>query len=320
MLTPVFPPDEIGRIAALRSLEILDTPPEERFDRLTRIAMRMFGVPIAQVSLIDAGRQWIKSSAGLPACQAPRDISFCAHAILRDEILLVEDTLKDQRFFDNPLVTGDPGIRFYAGCPLHVGAFKIGSFCLIDRQPRSFGVEEQALLKDLAGMVEQELLAAHMAATDELTRLANRRGFEHFARQALAVCKRLGKPAMLLFFDLNKFKEINDRLGHAEGDRALKTFADGLINVFRESDVIARLGGDEFAVLLVSTAAESADQVIERLRAWIDEKNRTENRGYGIFFSVGQVVYDDARHRSIEDMLREADAAMYEDKSQSRQC
>jgi len=117
-----FPSSESSRIATLRLLNILDTEPEERFDRLTRLAKRLFSVPIATVTLVDSNRQWFKSSVGLAVCETSRDISFCGHAILGDDILLVPDARDDKRFFDNPLVLGDPNIRFYAGCPLKVGA------------------------------------------------------------------------------------------------------------------------------------------------------------------------------------------------------
>lgn len=319
MQSPPFPADEAARMAALRALSILDTPSEERFDRLTRIAKRMFSVSIAQVTLVDANRQWFKSNAGTLASETPRNISICAHAILGDDILHIEDARKDERFFDNPLVTGDPYIRFYAGCPLRVGGYKLGTLCLIDREPRPFGPDERQMLKDIAGMVEQELVAAQLASTDDLTQLTNRRGLFSFARHALGICKRLGKPATLAYFDLDDFKQINDNFGHAEGDRVLRTFADGLRSVFRESDVVARLGGDEFVILLTDTPLHTADRALARMRAWIDEKNRQENRGNDIRFSAGMIQFDPARHHAIEDLLAEADSAMYQDKALHRQ-
>jgi len=116
--TPEYPDNESSRLDTLHALNILDTSHEERFDRLTRLAKRVLGVPIALVSLVDTNRQWFKSKQGLEATETPRDISFCGHAILGDEILVIEDATRDERFHDNPLVTGEPGIRFYAGYPL----------------------------------------------------------------------------------------------------------------------------------------------------------------------------------------------------------
>lgn len=312
MLYPSKPNNEALRIQTLRELNVLDTSPEERFDRLTRLAKRLFNVPIALVSLVDGDRQWFKSCMGLEASETPRDISFCGHAILGDQILTVCDAEQDERFHDNPLVVGDPKIRFYAGCPLTVAnGSKLGTLCLIDLKPRNLDDEERALLRDLARMAEQELAAVQMASMDELTLLSNRRGFEALARHALGVCKRLEKPATLLFFDLNDFKQINDSYGHAEGDGALKTFADVLRIAFRESDVIGRLGGDEFVALLTAADHVETSAIMARLREILDERNATLKRGYDIRFSVGQIEYDAERHPDVESLLADADKAMY---------
>src|SRR5690242_11997132 len=136
MQAPAKPKDEEQRLETLRALNILDTVPEERYDRLTRLAKRLFDVPIALVSIIDEDRQWFKSSMGVDAKETSREISFCGHAILGDEILEVPDATKDERFNDNPLVIENPNIRFYAGCPLAVAnGSKIGTLCLIDDHP-----------------------------------------------------------------------------------------------------------------------------------------------------------------------------------------
>ncbi|MBC7182565.1 MAG: GAF domain-containing protein, partial [Marinobacter sp.] len=148
MKTPDFPPDEAHRLSALDELALLDTPPEERFDRLTRLAARTLDAPIALVSLVDRNRQWFKSRHGLDAPETARDVSFCGHAILREEPLIIENALNDERFQDNPLVTGTPNIRFYAGAPLHDRhGHRVGTLCVIDRKPRSFTDEDKALLR-----------------------------------------------------------------------------------------------------------------------------------------------------------------------------
>ena len=153
MLAPIKPANEAVRIQALHGLNVLDSAPEERFDRLTRLAKRLFNVPIALVTLVDKDRQWFKSCVGLDVNETPRDVSFCGHAILQDELLLVPDAKQDKRFHDNPLVTGEPNIRFYAGYPLTVpNGNKMGTLCLIDTRPRELDDEERGLLRDLAGM------------------------------------------------------------------------------------------------------------------------------------------------------------------------
>ncbi|MDR6959783.1 diguanylate cyclase (GGDEF)-like protein [Pseudomonas brassicacearum] len=319
MLAPGKPDNEAVRLKNLHSLKLLDTAPEERFDRLTRLARRLFDVPIALVSLVDANRQWFKSSAGLDASETPREVSFCGHAILQDQILEICDAEQDERFHDNPLVTDKPGIRFYAGYPLGLAdGSKLGTLCLLDTRPRTLNDEERELLRDLARMAEQEMIAVQMASMDELTLLSNRRGFKMLAQHALGVCDRLSRPATLLFFDLNDFKSINDRFGHAEGDAALKAFADVLRIAFRESDVIGRLGGDEFVALLTGSSHVETSAIVGRLKEILDERNAMLHRGYDIHFSVGQIEYDPRQHSSIDNLLAEADAAMYAQKQALR--
>jgi diguanylate cyclase (GGDEF)-like protein len=313
MLKPALPIDEATRLDTLRSLNILDTSPEERFDRLTRLAKRLFNVPIALISLVDADRQWFKSCQGLNATETSRDVSFCGHAILSDEILLVPDAALDERFHDNPLVTGDPRIRFYAGCPLTVpNGSKLGTLCLIDREPRALDEDDRKLLRDLARMAEQEIAAVQLATMDELTLLSNRRGFLALGQHALNLCARLDRPALMLFFDLDGFKQINDRFGHAEGDRALTHFASILMKTFRDSDVVGRLGGDEFVVLMTDVEEAGCNAALARLQRAVDDLNHTARRGYDIRFSVGALAYDRARHPSLAALLEAADGLMYE--------
>ncbi|WP_260954554.1 GGDEF domain-containing protein [Pseudomonas citri] len=319
MLAPGKPDDEAVRLKKLHSLKLLDTAPEERFDRLTRLARRLFDVPIALVSLVDAHRQWFKSSVGLDVSETPREVSFCGHTILQDQILEISDAEQDERFRDNPLVTREPGIRFYAGYPLGLeDGSRLGTLCLIDTRPRVLDDEERDLLRDLARMAEQEMVAVQMASMDELTLLSNRRGFKLLAQHALSVCERLSRPATLLFFDLDDFKPINDRFGHAEGDSALKTFADVLRIAFRESDVIGRLGGDEFVALLTGSSHVETAAIVARVKEILDERNAMLQRGYAIRFSVGQIEYDARRHQSIDSLLADADAAMYAHKQAPR--
>ncbi|HEX2914727.1 MAG TPA: ATP-binding protein [Chloroflexia bacterium] len=167
MIEPLVPFDEARRLCTLHSLNILDTPFEERFDRITRIAAALFKVPFALVSLIDSNRQWFKSCYGLDMRESPRNISFCGHAILSDSCLVIPDTLEDERFWDNPLVNGDPFIRFYAGQPLQgLDGTKMGTLCIIDQKPRRFSPGEQELLRDLAALAQNEL--NHTARTSAL--------------------------------------------------------------------------------------------------------------------------------------------------------
>lgn len=313
MKKPDNTPDEQARIETLRSLSILDTPPEERFDCLTRMAKRLFGVPIALVTLVDEGRQWFKSCVGLSVSETSRDISFCGHAILGNGLFIIPDTLLDERFADNPLVLNDPYIRFYAGCPLRApNGYTLGTLCIIDRQSRSFEKEDREALKDLASMVERELLAVQLATLDELTNISNRRGFVVLAQHNLNLCARQKLSATLVFMDLDKLKSINDTFGHAEGDRALIVFAEQIKAACRNSDITARLGGDEFSMLLINTSKEHAENIVAKLRQSVEKYNQEEKRGYEISFSHGIVEFNPEKHRTIDAILAEGDSLMYE--------
>ncbi len=152
------PDNEEQRLAALHALQILDTHPEERFDAIVRQAASALDVPIALVSLVDRDRQWFKSCLGLDVRETPRDMAFCAHAILEDDVMVVPDTFVDPRFADNPLVTGDVRVRFYAGCPLRLpDGHLVGTLCMIDSRPRQFDAAQIKLLKKFARSVEAEL-------------------------------------------------------------------------------------------------------------------------------------------------------------------
>lgn len=158
MFEPCFPENETERLSVLHSLNVLDTNSVEKLDRVTRLAAKYFGVSIALISLIDRERQWFLSRSGLEARETPRNISFCGHAILQRDALVVPDTAVDPRFFDNPLVTGGPKIGFYAGQPLlSLDGLPLGTLCIIDSRPQSFSPEMVHDLRDFAAVIEEYL-------------------------------------------------------------------------------------------------------------------------------------------------------------------
>lgn len=166
MIPPTLPHNEQQRLQALRELLILDTPPEERFDRISAFAAKEFDVPIALVSLVDRDRQWFKSTFGMDVCETPRDISFCGHALNNSETLVVPDALKDKRFVDNPLVIGAPYVRFYAGALLRLPYGQVvGTFCIMDQRPRVFDKLDLAILGGLRDLVVEELFRREEALT-----------------------------------------------------------------------------------------------------------------------------------------------------------
>jgi ribonuclease BN (tRNA processing enzyme) len=153
-----LPADEAERITALNQLKVLDSGPEERFDRITRLAAAMFNVPVSLITLVDSERQWFKSTCGIEASETPRDESFCSHAVSTRMPLVVPDALRDSRFAENPLVSGGPRVRFYCGYPLFLDDGScVGTLCLLDNRPRDFGGRGLALLGDLAQLVTKEL-------------------------------------------------------------------------------------------------------------------------------------------------------------------
>ncbi len=317
MKAPKIPKNEAERLHALRTLEILDTSHEERFDRVTRMAKRMFGVPISLVSLVDEDRQWFKSKQGLEASETPREISFCGHAINEDGIFIIPNAIEDDRFHDNPLVINEPNIRFYAGYPLKLRlGVNIGTLCLIDSKPRTMDEEDKQLLSDLGAMIEQEIKSIQMATLDELTMISNRRGFLTLAEHTRKVCQRKKIPMSVILFDLDKFKPINDDYGHHEGDHALKVFAKVLLDTFRESDVIGRLGGDEFVAMLTDVDEGLIDEVFTRFTQRLQQINLEMNKPYTIEFSAGVANFPYDTEKSLEQMIEKADAAMYQEKKQ----
>jgi sigma-B regulation protein RsbU (phosphoserine phosphatase) len=159
MVVADLPKNEAERIESLKRLNILDTPPEERFDKITHLAAAIFDVPIAYISLVDANRQWFKSRQGIDVCQTSRDISFCSHTVREQDLLVIQDTHKDERFWDNPMVTGKPYARFYAGHPLRSPeGLIVGTLCIMGPEPRFFSDKDREIMKLLAGLVERALV------------------------------------------------------------------------------------------------------------------------------------------------------------------
>jgi len=315
MKRPDIPQNEAERLHALRALQILDSSHEERFDRVTRLARRLFGVPISLVSLIDEDRQWFKSAQGLEVAETSREVSFCGHAINQTGLFIVPNALDDERFQDNPLVTDAPNIRFYAGYVLKIRqGINIGTLCLIDSKPRDMDEEDRQLLQDLGEMIEQEIKSIQLATLDELTLISNRRGFMTLVDHSMKVCRRNKLPISVVLFDLNKFKAINDTYGHHEGDFALVAFAQIMLDSFRDCDVIARLGGDEFVVMLLDSDEARIGTVLDRFKNAAANANRTFDKPYRIEYSVGVAHFPHDTQESIEKMIEAADNAMFVDK------
>lgn len=303
MMKPPIPSGEARRLQTLHSLSLLDTPREERFDRLTRLAKRIFGVSMALVSLVDHKRQWFKSADGLETSETSRDVSFCAHAILKDDGLVVPDAHEDVRFADNPLVTGAPNIRFYAGWPLVAqNGSKLGTLCVLDPQPRDFSAEDLRLLADLAAMAQQEINIHALDTQDNKTKLYNRRGFKVVAQHALRQAERDSKSCRLVVCGLDNFKAINQEFSYAEGDKALLSFAEQMRRTFRGADVLARVEGGMFVALLYDCTPQATHSIVERLLEALARRNQYSKSGYDIACSYS-ILDVGTQHPSDVDAL-----------------
>ena len=297
MESPRIPLDEAQRLAALHATRLLGTKPEETFDRVTRTAARLLRVPIALVSLVDRDRQWFKSRTGLDTSEIPRGESFCGHAILQDEPMVVADALADPRFADNPMVTGPPHLRFYAGVQLYsIDREKIGTLCVIDREPRTLAAGELDAMCDLARTVEQLIYhrqlavaaqslsdglqagacspgpGAHgqlawMVTHDVLTGLPNRQGMLRAIEASIDGWRRHGRPALVGCLNIDRFKHFNELLGHQAGDQILIEIAHSMRAQLHEGDMLARCGSDEFLLLLHARDDQpDPERALERIK------------------------------------------------------
>lgn len=321
-----LPPDEAARLDALRAHRLLDTPPDPRVDAFIRVAAQLYDVPISAVSLVDEDRQWFKSAKGLHVSQTPRDVAFCAHAILKPgSVMVVEDATKDPRFVDNPMVTGAPEIRFYAGAPIVTASgHALGTLCIIDTKPRELDPPDRARLADLAQGVAAVIdlhrasVSLQRAAThDSLTGIANRALFE--VRLADAVeGSLLGSVCALLCIDVDHFKAVNDRFGHAGGDVVLREAAARISRTIRGADIAARIGGDEFAVLLAGpfpphAPQNFAERLLVALAAPIEVAGQIVKMSASIGIAVGPADGLDGTS-----LMRAADVALYRAKDEGR--
>ena len=309
---------EEARLHALHELDILDTALERPFERIVSLVQLVLKVPICAVSLIDRDRQWFKAQRGLSVCQTARDVSFCTHAVAQNRPFVIPDALRDARFCDNPLVTGPPAIRAYAGIPLQTkGGFNVGSLCAIDTQPRVFTDHELAIMGSLASMVVDEFELRRIASTDHLTGALLRRAWSARAAVEFARARRYSRPLALAMFDLDTFKRINDVHGHAAGDLVIRHIAELCMASIRQSDVFGRMGGEEFVLLMPETSVAEAMIVADRIRAAFAVIPTNIGTDLLCTVSVGVAALA-ASDLGVAALTERADQALYEAKAAGR--
>lgn len=314
MEPPPKVPEERYRLDTLYSLGLLDTPPEERFDRITRIARRVLDVPGSMITLIDEQRLWVKSRSGIELEEMPRELSFCAHAIHDDDILVVADAARDGRFADNPYVVNEPGIRAYAGCPLAAGnGNRMGTLCVCDDQPRHFSGDDEVLLRDLANIAERELEGPRSGTLDTLTGVSDSQTFYSLARHMLTFCERMEYPATLVFFQLGEADIQSPLHGHAQADRILMNFADILLSTSRESDVRGRVDTNEFALLLANCDKSRVDTVLDRVNEALAEYRHMDRPNQAPRVYAAAVEYQPDRHEDVKTLVDEASWKLHRD-------
>ncbi len=329
MKEPPLPRKEQSRLAALKRLNLLDTPLENRFERITRMVSTVLHMPIVAISLIDSQRQWFKSIQGLPVTETSRSVSFCAHTILGDEPLVVPDARKDDRFYDNPLVTGRPEIVFYAGVPLSSSdGFLLGSLCVIDNRPRQLTAQEMQTLRDFAAIVEMELRSSRSSALqadlmeefqeeqlrgliDPLTRVWNRTGIQEMLEMMVHEkydSTRFREDLSVVICNIDQFKKINDTYGNPAGDAVLVEVVKRLLSALREHDMIGRISGDQFLILMPSCPAPELAMITEKMRQHVSESPiRTSAGPLNVTMSLGAIEQGLGDQRDIQSLIKKMD-------------
>jgi diguanylate cyclase (GGDEF)-like protein len=335
---------EPERLKALSAYGLGTDRPLPSLDPVVNIAARMFDMPISAVNMIGSDHVFFAASFGIDDVDMRRDVSFCAHAILQDGVMVVPDATQDERFHDNPLVTGPAHLRFYAGVPiLSAKGHALGALCVIDAKPHDFSAEDKERLRELAKMASDRLelqrveeFARQAAASesqpgeapsglqddelyrlanfDVLTGLANRGRFYRKVEETLLS----SSPAAVLMIDLDGFKDVNDTLGHAVGDGILREVATRLKESLEPRVIVARIGGDEFALLSpdvddVGTATALAQSAIAR----VAEPILIDGHEVRVSASCGIALAPLHAHEALE-LIGNADLALFKAKSMGR--
>jgi diguanylate cyclase (GGDEF)-like protein len=320
---------ELQRLAALRRYQVLDSLPEVAFDRITAFVKQLLKAPIVIINFVDAQRTWLKSSQGTNVHEMDRASVCCTQCVERADVFTVSDLQADGRFDNDPSVKFE-GARCYLGAPLLTpDGFAIGSLAVYDHQPRHFTPAEVELLVGLAAVVIDELelrlvtlqakqaqsRSEYQAHHDPLTGLPNRLRLFDRVELALHQSTRSGCPVAVMVLDLDRFKLINDSLGHLVGDELLQQVGQRLCGALRADDSVARFGGDEFVILAPHLSAPlDAAQVAHKLLSSLERPFQVGAHRLEITGSLGISLYPHDG-QDAQQLLRAADTAMYQAKT-----
>ena len=331
MPAPVSP-NEIRRLAAVQKVRLLGTPAEERFDKITRLARRMFDVPMACLDIVGEKLAWLKSVQGFDGIEGLRKDSYCHHTVLEDCVCIVSDARIDPRVHDSALA--DIWV-FYAGVPLHFEGERIGVLCIGDTKTREFAAEHLDALADLASLAERELQIAALSEAqialalsneelemktriDILTHVWNRGAIlEIVAGERTRGAA--GSATAILMIDIDHFKTINDTLGHPAGDEVLRVVASRLRASVRPMDAVGRYGGEEFMAVLPGTGIEGAAQAGERIcQAIARVPVPFGQEAIPVTCSIGCAAFSNASTEDVNALIQSADRALYRAKLAGR--
>lgn len=329
---------ETMQLAGIHALDAFYTPIEERFERITRVGRKALRAAVFAISVIVQETQWFKSVRGWNVSELPLKSSLCQGVVTGGKPVMIGDLMRSPHFSTHPLVTQAPAFRYYCGAPLRNShGTVIGTVCAMGTKPRKFCTGEAETLLDLATLAERELLnislhtaqaellsklsiARRQAMIDPLTKTWNRRGGEKLINQALARMMRTGKGVAVIAVDIDDFKRINDSHGHAAGDSILRMVARELLACTREGDAVCRQGGDEFVMVLTDVTRDVVVGIVDRAMSKIRKNEVALGGGAKATTSVsmGFTITDGGRPVTAEDILKEADAALYESKMSKR--
>ncbi|MBI2212976.1 MAG: sensor domain-containing diguanylate cyclase [Acidobacteria bacterium] len=278
------PDDETERLKSLHHLRVLDTSKEERFDRITRLACRIFDTPVSTIGFIDADRLWFKSSTGFALREVARDGAFCAYTILGDDPMVIPDAKSDPRWQDHPTVAGEPHIRFYMGHPIHaVDGRRVGSFCVVDYRPHSVSSADLQAFHDLSGWVQTELLLPRSRASqlevvfererldshprvDSITRFWRAAAIREILERELARSKPERQPVGVMLIGIDGVERAPEKTGRIRGDLVLAEVSHAVSMAVRPYDSLGRWGENEFLVVLPGADLARSAVAAERIR------------------------------------------------------